>query len=225
MVRITLNRSLKRVPGGIFHIGGLASEGVWIVCYLRYTVWSSVRTYYSSVWVHGQTLYLHNEPDIALITIFSEYYINEYKNLTQEQIANIMFLEVLSHLKHEFRFWHDNLSHLHPKSMFRLAKLGALLAQFLYLKDDMPLWASWILGTERRRPWIKKGKKSVSIWKYTENKLGSAVSVNQLHSSQLWLVPKFSVKLTSMWIWSSQAMVDHLSDLTYVQLIRRTGKE
>ena len=36
-----------------------------------------------------------NVPDIGSITISSEYYINESKNITQEQIEDIMFPEVL----------------------------------------------------------------------------------------------------------------------------------
>ena len=46
----------SRVPGGVFRIGGLASEGVLVVWSCRYNVWPSIRTYYSSVWVHGKTL-------------------------------------------------------------------------------------------------------------------------------------------------------------------------
>ena len=34
-----------------------------------------------------------------------------------------MFSEVLSPLKHELKSWNDNLSHIHPKSMFRIEKL------------------------------------------------------------------------------------------------------
>ena len=40
-----------------------------------------------------------NMPDIESIPISSEEYINESNNLTQEQIENIMFPEVLSTLK------------------------------------------------------------------------------------------------------------------------------
>ena len=42
-----------------------------------------------------------NVPDIGYILIFSEYYINESNNLTQEKNKNIMFLEVLSPLQQE----------------------------------------------------------------------------------------------------------------------------
>ena len=62
--------------------------------------------------------------DIGSITIYSSYYINESKNITQEQIDDIMFPEVQSPLQQEFKSWNDKLSHLHPKSMFRLVKIG-----------------------------------------------------------------------------------------------------
>ena len=42
-----------------------------------------------------------NVPDVASIPISSEYYINESNNLTQEQIDNIMFPEVISPLQQE----------------------------------------------------------------------------------------------------------------------------
>ena len=60
------------------------------------------------------------------------------ENLTQEQIRNIMFPEFLSPLQQEFKFWNDKLSHLHPKSMVRLAKTGVLLSIFLDMKDYVP---------------------------------------------------------------------------------------
>ena len=45
------------------------------------------------------------------------------------------------------------------------------------------------------------------------NKSGASVSVDQLHSSQTGLVPKFSGKSTIVRIWSVQVMVDHLNVL------------
>ena len=54
-----------------------------------------------------------------------------------------------------------------------------------------------MFGTERMIKWRTKGNKSGSIRKYTDNNLGSGVSVDQLQSDQLVLVPKFSGKLTS----------------------------
>ena len=80
-----------------------------------------------------------NVPYILLITILSEDYINESKNFTQEQMENIMFSEVLSPLQQEFKSCHDKLSHLHPKSIFRIEKLEVIPSRFLNLKDDVPL--------------------------------------------------------------------------------------
>ena len=44
----------------------------------------------------------------------------------QEQIENIMFSGVLSPLQKVLKFWNNKLSCLHPKRMFRLAKLRVL---------------------------------------------------------------------------------------------------
>ena len=54
-----------------------------------------------------------------------------------------------------------------------------------------------------------KGNKSGSIRKDTDNNPGSGVSVDQLQSYRIGLVPKFSGKLTSARIWDAQLMVDH----------------
>ena len=80
--------------------------------------------------------------DIGYIPISSKYYINESKNLTKEKNDSIMFPEVLTPLQQEFKSCNDKLSHLYPKSMFRLAKFGVLPSIFLKLKDDVPLCAS-----------------------------------------------------------------------------------
>ena len=44
-----------------------------------------------------------NGPDIGSTKFYSDDYKNKSKNLTQEQIENIMFPEVLSTLKQEFK--------------------------------------------------------------------------------------------------------------------------
>ena len=46
--------------------------------------------------------------------------INESKSTTKEKIEKIMFPEVLSSLQQELKYYHQNLSHLYPKYMFRL---------------------------------------------------------------------------------------------------------
>ena len=155
---------------------------------------------------------------ILAIQISSEDYINESKHLTQEQIENIMFSEVLSPLQQEFKYWHDNLSHLHPKSVFRLAKLGVLPSIFLYLKDDVPLCVPLMFGTARKRQQRTKWKKSGSIRKKTNNNPGAEVLVDQLQSYQPGLVPKLSGRLTSVHIWTAQVMVDQFGYLTHMNL-------
>ena len=89
----------------------------------------------------------------------------------------------------------------------------------------MPLCGSCKFGTVRRKKWTTKGKKSGSIFRDTENKTGAEVSVYQLQSDQPLLVPQFSVELTSAQIWSIQLIVNHFSDLNYVQLMRSTIQE
>ena len=62
----------------------------------------------------------------------------------------------------------------------------------------------------------------MSISKETNSKPGDRVSVYQLHSAHPGLVPQFSGQLTSARIWTKQVMVDHFSDLTYLQLMTST---
>ena len=90
-------------------------------------------TKYSSELFRGNKMILTKEflkssnvRDIVSIPISSGGYINESKNIKQEKIENIMFPEMLSPLQKEYKFWHDKLSQLHPKSMFTLSKLGVL---------------------------------------------------------------------------------------------------
>ena len=56
---------------------------------------------------------------------------------------------MLSPFKQEFKLWREKLSHLDPKYMFILEKLGVLPKLFLDLKDDVPLSESLIFGTAR----------------------------------------------------------------------------
>ena len=72
------------------------------------------------------------------------------KEFHTRKFDNIMFTEVLSPLQQELKFWHENLSHLHPKLMFILAEVGILPSIFLDLKDDLPLCVSCMFGTARR---------------------------------------------------------------------------
>ena len=83
-----------------------------------------------------------NVPDIGSIKFTSKYYINNSKNLTQEKNENILFPEFLSHLQQEFRYWNYNLSHLHPKSLFKLENLRSLQSIFIHLKYDVPICES-----------------------------------------------------------------------------------
>ena len=136
-----------------------------------------------------------------------------------------MFTEVISPSQQEFTFWNDILSHLHPKSMFRLAKLVVIPSIFLDFKYDVPLCSLFMFRTGRNRQYKIKGKKLVSIRKETDNNPGSGFSVDQLQSDELVLVPQLSGKLTGAKIWSAQVMVDHFSHLVYVDLLISTSQE
>ena len=61
-----------------------------------------------------------------------------------------MFTEVLSTLQQELKPWHEKLPHLHPKSMFRLAKLGVPPKQFLDQNYDVSIFESCMFGTSSR---------------------------------------------------------------------------
>ena len=56
--------------------------------------------------------------------------------------------------------------------------------------------------------------------KNIDNKPRDGVSVDQLQSAQIVLVPQFLGKLTSVRIWDSQVVVDHFSELNYIQMMR-----
>ena len=66
--------------------------------------------------VTEELLKSRNVTAIESIPIYSEDYINESNNLTQENIQNIMFPEVLPPLQQEFKPWHEKLSHLQPNT-------------------------------------------------------------------------------------------------------------
>ena len=83
-----------------------------------------------------------NVTDIGSIPISSEVYIKKSNNLTQEQVDDTMFPEVLSPLQHEFKYLYDELPRLHPKYMFIPAKPGVLPSKFLDLKYYVPLYSS-----------------------------------------------------------------------------------
>ena len=91
-----------------------------------------------------------------------------------------MFLEVLLHLQQEFNPCHEKLSHLHPKFMFSLVELGILSKYFLDLKDDVPLCVSCLFVLKRRSQCRTKLNKSGTIQKYTGNKPGAEVSVDNI---------------------------------------------
>ena len=109
--------------------------------------------------------------------------------------------------------------------MFRLAKPGSPQLRYIDFKDHVDLCELCMCGTESRRQWIAKGNKSGPIRKYIDNNPRYRVSVYQLQSDHTGLAPQLSGKLTSVSIWAAKVIVDHFSDLTYVNLIRSTIQE
>ena len=71
-----------------------------------------------------------------------------------------MFPDVLPPLQQELTSWNDKLSHLHPKSMFRLEKLDVLPRRLLDLQYYVTLCALQMFGTARRKQGIKKENKT-----------------------------------------------------------------
>ena len=120
-----------------------------------------------------------NVPDIGSIEISLYEYINESNNLKQEQIENIMFTEVLSSLHQEFKSRYYNLSHLNPKSMFRLERLGVLLSIFIDLKDDVPICASCMIGAANRR---KRRKKEINRGSQSHKNYTDIKSIHKTNS-------------------------------------------
>ena len=83
----------------------------------------------------------------------------------------------------------------------------------------MHFWNSKEEARYNKREAIRVHKKE------NDNNPVSGVSVDQLQSYQPGLVPQFSGKMTIEHIWSSQSMVEHFSDLTYMSLERSTFQE
>ena len=164
-------------------------------------------------------------PVIGSIQISLEFHINESNNLTQKQIWKYHYPVVISPLQWELKSWHEELSHLYINYMLRLEIFWVPTSIFLYLKEDVSLCTSWIFGTERILQWTTKGNKSRYKSKESNNKIGSAVSVDQRQSAQTGLLPQFPGKITNERICAVQVMVDHFIDLTHVHIMKRKNQE
>ena len=131
-----------------------------------------------------------------------------------------MFPKLLSILQQRFEFRHNKLSHIYPKSMFRLSKIVVFPSIFLDLKDGVHLCASWIFGKARKNKLRIKGNKLGFIRKETDNNPVAEVSLDQLKSIQTWYVPRLQGKLSITRSWDAQVVVVHFNYLTYVYLIK-----
>ena len=118
-----------------------------------------------------------NVPYIGSIEISLYEYINESNNLKQEQIENVVFTKMLSPLHQEFKPWYYNLSHLYPKYMFRLEKLGVLLSIFIDLKDDVTICASCMIGAANRRK--RRKMKEIGVVSLTKTIQTKSQSIKQ----------------------------------------------
>ena len=78
-----------------------------------------------------------------------------------------------------------------------LVKCEYLPKILLKLQDKLPLRVACQFGTAQRRPWRNKGKKNSSIQKPDQTKPGNGVSVDQIISAQLGLIPQMAGFLTS----------------------------
>ncbi len=78
---------------------------------------------------------------------------------------------------------------------------------------------SCIFGTAHCKPWQYKGLCG-AIRKETDNAPGECVSMNQLVSAQLGLIPQMAGFLTILHIWGATIFVGHFSDHVFVVLIQ-----
>ncbi len=64
------------------------------------------------------------------------------------------------------------------------------------------------------------GKKSGSIGKPDQTKLGDGVSVDQIISAQPGLIPQIAGFLATKHIWGCTTIVNHVSNIIYVHLMK-----
>jgi hypothetical protein len=97
-----------------------------------------------------------------------------------------------------------------------LAKHGYLPKILLKLQDKLPLCVACQFGTAHQRPWRTKGKKSGP----DQTKPGDGVSVDQIISARLGLIPQMAGFLTSKRIWGCTTFVDHVGNYIYAHLMK-----
>jgi hypothetical protein len=119
-----------------------------------------------------------------------------------------------------FLRWHHRLSHISPKKIRLLAKLGLLPQQLASCR--IPLCTSCLYGKAMRRPW--RGKTDT---KQTPLKVitvpGQCVSINQLESTTPGLIAQLKGIPTMKQYRAATVFIDHYSHLSYEHLQKMTS--
>ena len=111
------------------------------------------------------------------------------------------------------------MNHLPFPAMIKLAENGNIDKRFAKLKNRKPVFMSCAFGRSHLRPWKSK-RTPGTIRKKSEIEPGDCVSIYQIVSAQPGLIPQISGYLTNMRTWGATICVDHVSDYTYVALMR-----
>ena len=156
------------------------------------------------------------------IPITKEDFLTQAKELSAEDLEHVMKPSQLSPLETEFMHWHSRLNHLSFSNMHKLAEIGILPGRFKKLKGCTKLkCASCIFGRQKRRPWRTRAKPS-TIRKFSDDKPGVTVSVDQVISANPGLVPRMSGRHTSERLSAVTVFYDHFSKVSYSHLQRST---
>jgi hypothetical protein len=154
-------------------------------------------------------------PNISTILVSVEQCANELQKLTQEQHQHISHPQILDDDQQEFMGLHYKMNHLPLPAMITLAQKGKLNRKLAKLKHRLPVCMSCIFGMANCKPWCLKGEKGL-IRKHDDNAPGKCVSIDQMISAQLGLIPQMAGFLTNLNIWAATIVVDHYSDYVYV---------
>ena len=104
--------------------------------------------------------------------------------------------------------------------LIQLAKEGVIPHHLDVLKDKPPICAYCHYGQAHKQPWRTKGKHTNPIRYKDDVNPGYCVSIDQIVSAQLVMVPQMSGYSTRNLIWGINLFVDHATDYTYGHLMR-----
>ena len=160
-----------------------------------------------------------SEADIGVIPRTPDHVVQDADRMSKDALAQFLCPAVLSKDEEEFMQWHHRLNHMSTKNMLRLAKAGKLPKKFLKL-DKIPKCASCAFGQAHRKQWKVKGQLGNTIRSKNETRPGDGVSVDQIVSAQPGLVAQTAGFLTSDRIAGATVFVDHVTQFTYVHLMK-----